>query len=187
MKYKKHIILAGGSRCGKTTLSMKLSKLGFVHYKMDSIKRGIDNNFWDHYQDDWEIVSPHMVKLIKRMLDDNATDIVRNKEYYCIDTCHVLPSDFTNYDFGNTIIVFFGYSNVNIEKKIRDIRRYDKKLWSSSLSDDELRFYIKTGIDYSIKVKNECEKYNIKYFDMGKNFKKKLKEAENYILTELKK
>ena len=43
----KHIIIAGASRSGKTTLALKLAKHGFVHYKMDSIKRGIDDNFHD--------------------------------------------------------------------------------------------------------------------------------------------
>ena len=186
MKYKKHIILAGGSRCGKTTLAMKLSKLGFVHYKMDTIKRGIDRNFWDHYQDDWRVVSPHMAHLINTMIQDNKSDIVRGKEYYCIDTCHLYPSDLVKYDLGNTVIVFFGYINIDIEKKIRDIRKYDKKLWSSKLSDDDLREYLKTGIEYSKEVKEECEKYNIKFFDTGRNFKRVKKEAEKYILCELK-
>lgn len=182
---KKHIILAGGSRCGKTTLSMKLSKLGFVHYKMDSIKRGIDRNFWDHYQDDWRVVSPHMAKLIKVMIDDNKSDIVRDREYYIIDTCHVYPSDLVKYDYQDTIIVFFGYIDIDIEKKIGDIRKYDKKLWSSKLSDDDLREYLKTGIEYSIETKKECERYNIKFFDTGRNFKKVMKEAKEYILNEL--
>jgi adenylate kinase family enzyme len=185
-KYKKHIILAGGSRCGKTTLAMKLSKLGFVHYKMDTIKRGIDRNFWNHYRDDWRVVSPHMGHLIKTIIVENQSDIVRGKEYYCIDTCHIYPSDLAKYNLKDTIIVFFGYINIDIEKKIRDIRKYDKKLWSSELSDDDLRDYLKTGIDYSKEAKEECEKYNIKFFDTGRNFKKVIKEAEKYILDELR-
>ena len=34
----KHIIIAGASRSGKTTLALKLAKHGFIHYKMDSKK-----------------------------------------------------------------------------------------------------------------------------------------------------
>ena len=186
-KYKKHIILAGGSRCGKTTLSMKLGKLGFVHYKMDTIKRGIDRNFWDHYQDDWRVVSPYMAHLIKTIIEENQSDIVRGKEYYCIDTCHIYPSDLVKYKLENVVIVFLGYINLDIEKKIRDIRKYDKKLWSSKLTDEDLRYYLKSGIEYSIEAKNECEKYNIKFFDTGRNFKKVMKDVYSYILSELKK
>ena len=43
----KHVIIAGASRSGKTTLSLKLRERGFTHYKMDTIKRGLDNNFYD--------------------------------------------------------------------------------------------------------------------------------------------
>ena len=183
----KHVILTGGSRCGKTTLSMELSKYGFVHYKMDTIKRGIDRNFWDHYKDDWRTVSPYMSHLIKTMIEENQSDIVRDKEYYCIDTCHVYPCDLAKYNLENTVIVFLGYIDIDIEKKIKDIRKYDKKLWSSELSDDDLREYLKTGIEYSIEARDECEKYNIKFFDTGKNFKKVLKEVKEYILEEVNK
>ena len=66
----KNVIIAGCSRCGKTTLSKYLKdKYGLTHYKMDSIKRGIDKNFWDGYKDDWEKVSPHIAHLIKQIIN----------------------------------------------------------------------------------------------------------------------
>ena len=41
-----NIIIGGPCRSGKTTISMLYQKNGFNHYKMDSIKRGIMNNFY---------------------------------------------------------------------------------------------------------------------------------------------
>ena len=182
----KHILIAGGARCGKTTLALRISKLGFVHYKMDSIKRGIDKNFWDGYQDDWRKVSPHMAKLISVMLNDYNTDIVKDKEYYVIDTCHLYPSDIAKYDLENTIIVFLIHAKVKIEDKLKQIRKYDSdNVWSSKLDDDEMKYGIELGIDYSKETKKECEELNIKYFDVSKNFNKVLDEAYNYILNEI--
>lgn len=181
----KHIILAGSSRCGKTTLAMKFRKYGYVHYKMDSIKRGIDNNFWKRYQSDWKVVSPYMAHLINQMILDNKSDIVRNKEYYFIDTCHLYPKDIIKYNLDDVIIVFVGYNNLNIDKKIKDIRKYDKKTWSKDINDEDLKDYLISGIEYSNEVKKECEKYNIKYFDTGKNFKKVIKEVEKYLLSKM--
>ena len=181
----KHVIIAGASRCGKTTLSLKLRKLGLVHYKMDSIKRGIDNNFWNGYKDDWRKVSPHMAKLINTMIKDNKTDIVNNKEYYLIDTCHLYPTDIIKYDIKNTIIVFIGYSEVNIDKKLKQIRKYDKNVWSNDIDDNEMKYGISLGVEYSKITKEECKKYNIKYFDVSKNFKKVLKEVYDYIMLEI--
>lgn len=181
----KHVIIVGASRCGKTTLSLKLSKLGLVHYKMDSIKRGIDKNFWDGYKDDWRKVSPHMAKLINVMLSDYETDIVNKKEYYLIDTCHLYPSDIAKYDLKNTIIVFIGYGKINVDKKLKMIRKYDKNVWSNLVSDDEMKYGIELGIEYSKEVEYECKKYNIKYFDISYNFKKVLNEIYEYIKNEL--
>ena len=123
----KHVILAGASRCGKTTISLKLKNLGLVHYKMDSIKRGIDKNFWDGYKDDWVSVSPHMAKLINVMLSDYQTDIVKDKEYYLIDTCHLYPSDIVKYNLKDTIIVFVGYSEVIVKEECKknNIKYFD--------------------------------------------------------------
>lgn len=42
---RKHLVLMGASSARKTTLALKLSNLGYLHYKMDSIKSGIYNNF----------------------------------------------------------------------------------------------------------------------------------------------
>ena len=53
----KHIIIAGASRSGKTTLALKLAKHGFIHYKMDSIKRGIDDNFYEKRDGAWIAVN----------------------------------------------------------------------------------------------------------------------------------
>lgn len=184
-KNKKHIIIVGCSRCGKTTLSLKLAKLGFVHYKMDSIKRGIDRNFWDSYQGEWRMVSPHMAELISRMIRENKTDIVYNKEYYVIDTLYLYPSDLAKQDLKDTIIVFLGHANTTPEEKLKQIRKYDKNVWSNKLDDEEMKYGIQRGIDYSIEVKEECEKYGIKYFDVSKNFKKVQKDVYNYILSEL--
>ena len=44
-KMNKVVIVAGCTRTGKTTLSRRLREKGFNHYKMDTIKRGIENNF----------------------------------------------------------------------------------------------------------------------------------------------
>ena len=181
----KHIIIAGCGRCGKTTLCLKLSKFGFVHYKMDSIKRGIDRNFWDKYQADWKEVSPHMSKLISRMIYENETDIVKNKEYYLIDTIHIYPEDLAKYDLKNTVIVFLGFANTTVDKKLKQIRKYDKDVWTTKVDDEKMRYDTKLSIEYSKEAKEQCEQLGIKYFDVSKNFKKVQKEIYDYLLKEV--
>ena len=181
----KHIIIAGASRCGKTTLSIKLSKEGFIHYKMDSIKRGIDRNFWDGYKNDWRQVSPHMAHLIATIIKENQSDIVNGNEYYVIDTCHLYPSDIAKYNLENTIIIFLGHAKTDVMDKFNNIRKYDKGVWTNLISDEDLIESTAMGVVYSREVQKECEELGIRYFDTSENFEETLNEAYEYIRGEL--
>lgn len=181
----KHIIIAGAARSGKTMMALKLGQEGFVHYKMDSIKRGIDNNFWNNYKDNWKKVSPHMAYLIKTIIDENQSDIVKGKEFYCIDTCHIYPRDIAKYNLKNTIIVFMGYCNINIDDKIKNIRQYDIETWSTKKNDEDLKNDTKMDIEFSKEAKKECEELGIKFFDTSINFEQTLYDIYKYIKDEL--
>lgn len=177
----KHIIIAGAARSGKTMLSLKFGQEGFMHYKMDSIKRGIDNNFWTGYKDNWKKVSPHMAYLIKTIIDENQSDIVKNEEYYCIDTCHLYPRDIAKYNLQNTIIIFMGYCDIDVDNKVKNIREYDKNTWSASKNDNDLLEDTKLDIEYSKEAKKQCEELGIPFFDTSKDFEKTLYDIYKYI------
>lgn len=183
----KHIVIAGAARSGKTMMALKLGQEGFVHYKMDSIKRGIDNNFWNGYKDNWKKVSPHMAYLIKTIIDENQSDIVSGKEFYCIDTCHIYPRDIVKYNLKNTIIIFMGYCNIDVNDKLENIRKYDIGTWSSLKNDEDLINDTKLDIEYSKEAKKECEELGIKFFDTSINFEQTLYDIYKYIKEELNK
>lgn len=58
----KHVIIAGASRAGKTSLSIELSKCGYTHYKMDSIVRAMCHIF-NLDRHDWVGLSPNVLYL----------------------------------------------------------------------------------------------------------------------------
>ena len=180
----KHIIIAGASRSGKTTLALKLAKHGFIHYKMDSIKRGIDDNFYEK-RDDWKEISPKMSHLIWTIIKDSETDQIKGKEFYVIDTCHVYPKDLYTKDMKNTIIIFLGYKDLDIYKKLAEMKKYDAdNIWTKNQSDEANLYNLKLGIPYSKYVYEECLKYEIKYFDTSENFNEVIEEAYYYLLKE---
>lgn len=159
----KHIVIAGTALAGKTSLSIELKEKGYVHYKMDSIKRAICNIYNDN--GDWKSFSPKMLEIINRIIEENKTDTVYNREYYVIDTCHLLPVDAKEIK-DKVNIIFIGYSNISIEDKIKEVRESDKpNRWTYSLSDKELYEMLKENIEFSKYLKQECAKYNILYFD----------------------
>lgn len=167
----KHIILAGTSRSGKTTLSLRLSKLGYMHYKLDSIKRGIYGNFIDDDGHNWEGVSPKIAKLIKQMLNDYKNDTNYQEEYYLIDTCHLFPKDALLLKSSDCIIIFLGYSDVILEEEVEILKRHDKKhYWSNDLPKQ--KELIEANIKFSCYLKEECQKYGFLYYDTGKNREK---------------
>lgn len=166
---KKHIIIAGASRSGKTTLSLQLLKDGYVHYKMDSIKRGICGIF-DLDQHNWKGFSPILAKLINTIIEENLSDTVANQETYIIDTCHLYPKDVNLINLDNVIVIYLGYGYISPIEQLALIRKYDlEHYWSRGLGDQELLGMIKRNIEFSKYLETECQKQGIPYYDTSYN------------------
>lgn len=180
---KKHIIIAGTCRSGKTTLSLELAKLGYIHYKMDSIKRGICEIF-NVNQHDWEKLSPKIAKLMSIIIKENFTDTVSDRELYVLDTCHLFPKDIDLLDLNTTIIAFLGYSNITVEERLEEMRKYDNdNYWSKNIPDEQLLKMISYNIKFSKYLEDQCKQLNIPYFDTSFNRDEVLNTAKEFILT----
>ena len=176
-----HVILAGCARSGKTTLSMLLEKEGFVHYKMDSIKRGICSAYNIKYNG-WLRVSPVMCTIIDKMIQDNKTDTNYMKQKYLFDIPFVYPKDIELIDTSNTLVIFLGYPNITYQENFNNIRKYDKdNYWTSKLNDSELMKYCIENVEFSKYLERECFLRGIKFFDTSKNRDEVLKEAVRFI------
>lgn len=186
----KHVIIAGPGRCGKTTLALKLSEnFGLVHYKFDTIIRGARKYFYNDVPLTWKEISPLSSGMIYSIISESKTDIIKNKEYYCIDTCHCYPKDI--HDLGlddEIIIIYLGFPNIALEEKLNIVRQTDcKESWTHTKTDDELLHSLSEGIEFSKETKEQCEEYGYPYFDTGKDFKLTLNKAYKYIESELNK
>ena len=176
-----HIIIAGCARSGKTTLSLKLNKHGYVHYKMDSIKRGICEAYNLKYND-WDKVSIIMAKIINRMIKDQTTDTNYLKEKYLFDIPFLYPKDIELIDTSNTIVIFLGYPNISYKENFNNIRKYDKdNYWTSKVSDEELKKWCIDNVNFSKYLEHECYLRGIKFFDTSHNREEVLKSAVKFI------
>lgn len=177
---KKHIIIAGASRSGKTTLSTRLKDLGYIHYTMDSIKRGIYNgNFMEGKGSNWKEVSPKMTKLIERLIQDNKEDINYNVEFYVIDVGTIYPEDAVTLNkMDNVILMFLGYPDVDVSWKVHQMQKYDKALnsWTKNLPEDQITGMVNFSVGFSKEVRKQCLENNIMFFDTGYNQKEVLDE-----------
>ena len=177
---KKHIIIAGASRSGKTTLATRLKDLGYIHYTMDSIKRGIYNgNFMEGKGSNWKEVSPKMTKLIERLIQDNKEDINYNVEFYVIDVGTIYPEDaITLNKMDNVILMFLGYPDVDVSWKVHQMQKYDKALnsWTKNLPEDQITGMVNFSVGFSKEVRKQCLENNIMFFDTGYNQREVLDE-----------
>ena len=166
---KKHIIIAGASRSGKTTLATRLKDLGYIHYTMDSIKRGIYNgNFMEGKGSNWKEVSPKMTKLIERLIQDNKEDINYNVEFYVIDVGTIYPEDAVTLNkMDNVILMFLGYPDVDVSWKVHQMQKYDKALnsWTKNLPEDQITGMVNFSVGFSREVRKQCLENNIMFFD----------------------
>ncbi len=81
-------------------------------------------------------------------------------------------------------VCFVGYPNVDINEKVKDVYDYSygKNDWLTKESKDYVESHISNMIDYSKRIKKDCKKYDINYFDTSKNFEQVLKDAINYLM-----
>ena len=176
-----HIIVAGSARSGKTTLSLMLKNRGYVHYKMDSIKRGICEAYNLQY-DNWDEVSVIMATIINRIIKDQTTDTNYLKEDYLFDIPFLYPKDLDLIDINNTLVIFLGYSKLSIEENFNNIRKYDKdNYWTNNINDETLKKMCQENIEFSKYLESECNKYNIPYFDTSYNREEILKKIIIFI------
>lgn len=173
-----HIVIAGAARSGKTTLAKKIRELGFIHYKMDSIKRGMCkvNNIktvgWTDY-------SKEVVTVIKQVIEDEKEDNI------IFDTPHISPLDAKELE-KDAVVIFLGYDTMSTNTFLSLTKKYDKNTWSSNLPKEELIELFLDCKKFSIENKKLCKKLGIKYFDVSKDRNKVLNEAYLYITDKLK-
>lgn len=115
------------------------------------------------------------------------TAMVENKIDYIIEGVQLIPShvsQFEQYYLGNVKTCFIGIAEINIENNIDKM-----KFHSSMIENDGLRnldhFQIKSELERiktdSIRIKEECQKYNLQYFESSLNFNETIETIIAYL------
>ncbi|MBR3280351.1 MAG: hypothetical protein IKI57_00700 [Clostridia bacterium] len=181
----KHIIIAGAPRSGKTTISRELTAFsGCVHYRLDSIKRAVFEIFCPGKKD-WHFASKMTVKIIQKLVDDNNQESVR-KEYFIFDTPHLYPEDVVELNPEEFIVVFVGYTDIDVSEKVESILKYDAETcWTQKLSKEKLTSLVEGNIRFSKEIKEQCEKYNLPYFDVSTDPLRVLNDVKRFVKANL--
>ena len=171
-----HIIIAGCARSGKTTLCKKTRELGFVHYKMDSVKRGVCRHF-NIKTKLWTDFSDGVRDIIEQIILDEYEDNI------LFDTPHlsVEDADYLRVKY-NVLVVYMGYTEMKYEDFKKFIATYDNDTWCMKLDEVELRDLFDGCVKFSIENKTKISNISeIKYFDISSNPEETIDKAFNYI------
>ena len=176
---KKHIIIAGVPRSGKSTISQRISEdLGYQHISMDSIIAGIERVFpetginSDADTDLWEnirYISSKMALFIRAMIDSGEY----NECNYgmVIDIFQLLPQHYIQYiDSSVCDIYYFGTSEVTPEERYELLKKYDTpKDYTYYKSDEENKKNCVSIVKISKNLKEQCKIYKLPYYDTSYN------------------
>ncbi len=171
-----HIIIAGCARSGKTTLCKKTRDLGFVHYKMDSVKRGVCKHFniktvgWTDFSDGVRDIIEQII------LDEEEDNILFDTPHLSVEDANYLQEKY------NVLVVYMGYIHMTYDDFKKWIATYENDTWCLKLPEDELKDLFDGCVLFSKENSEKISKLNnIKYFDISNNPEEVINEAFNYI------
>lgn len=172
---KKHVIIAGVPRSGKSTISQKISAhLGYQHISMDSVIAGIESVFpetgiqTDVDTDLWEniqYISVKMALFIRAMIDSGEYD---ECDYgMVIDIFQLLPQHYIQHiDSSVCEIYYLGTSEVTPEERYELLKKYDTpKDYTYYKSEEENKKNCADIVTISKKLKEQCSIYHLPYYD----------------------
>ncbi len=190
---KKHIIIAGVPRAGKSTISSRISKAyGYQHVSMDSIIAGFEgcfpelgiNTYADMSSEEILFtISGKIAPFIKAMMKSGEYDEL---DYgMVIDIYQLLPSDYVKYiDRSICDIFYFVTADVTPEERFEIQMKYDTpKDYTYYMSEEEKREGCIYIVEQSRLIKEQCLQYKLPCYETSRsrehvfsNFIKSLKE-----------
>lgn len=165
------ILICGLPGTGKTTLSHIIAeKYGFATKNDFSIFKELNINIEN--QEDKKGVSKKYSKLLFEYMQKTQENVVFDFEY------SILPSELKHLDLNDFKIIYLGFYSLS-EETIFNLFR--KSSANEKISDEGLKHKIAYYKNLSKIVKEECEKYGFKFFDVDKDRKIIFNEILNFI------
>ena len=172
---KNNIIIAGVPRAGKSTVSHLLSKeFGYQHVSMDSIIAGFEKCFPEtgvstycglSSMDTLKLISGKMAPFVRAMLGSGEYD--EFEPGMVLDMYQLLPEDYDKYlRDANCEIVYLLTSDITPKERFEIQKKYDTpKDYTFYKSDEELIEGAHYIVEQSILMKEQCEKYGLRYYE----------------------
>lgn len=184
---KKHIIIAGVPRAGKSTAAQWLSRrLGYQHISMDSVIAGIERAFPEtgvNSDADTDVleniryISSRMGPFLRAMMDSGEYDECGYG--MVIDIFQLLPEHYARWIDPSVCGIFYlGTSDVTAEERWELLKRYDTpKDYTYYRSEAENRRDCADIVEISRFLKEQCELFRLPYYDTSRDRERVLRSA----------
>ncbi|NHN35304.1 adenylate kinase [Paenibacillus agricola] len=181
-------IIGGGSRCGKTTSANKMLKeKNIPYFSLDYLMMGIANGipeFGVYPTEGDYITAQRMWKIVNPLM----TAMVENRIDYTIEGVQVVPSymaQFAQKHPGKVKSCFIGLADIDVKLSVEQI-----KFYSSQTENDGFKHLTHTEIVHqierikadSLKIRQECLRYHLKYFESSGDFNKTIDSVVAYLI-----
>lgn len=84
----------------------------------------------------------------------------------------------------NTRSCFLGYADTQTERKVNEVKLFSQgdRDWLTNESDEYITQHIENMVQYSKQIRDECERYQLAYFDTSANFLGAVQRATAHLL-----
>jgi 2-phosphoglycerate kinase len=126
------------------------------------------------------IMMPYIDKLIEHLIKYDEEDFV-------VEGAVLIPELLSKYVSRKNIrCCYLGYSNLTTKEKLKATKEHERDNdWTKNYSMKEFQDFVKGSIHKSKNDKKECEKYNIKYFDIDHNFEESINRVIKYLFSKI--
>ena len=181
MTQNKYFLIAGPARTGKSMIRNRLLEKycmnGFCTDSLVSMLVFSSPELGISFQ---ESDYSHITKYIQGLLtyQNNVTTVFEGVGIYA--------SDWLKYkDFENVEMIGIGTVEISVLEKMHQIRQNPSfNDWTTDLVDQDLYRLCENLIDQSRKIKQDCENFDLPFFDLSDDFQEKIEEIVDYIYSQ---
>ena len=184
-------LVSGASRSGKTIIANTILKQRQIPYmSLDCLVMGFTNGIPEYGIHD-KLFPNEIAEKIWAFLKAMCESMLWLNVDYVIEGEAILPElvrELLDEYPDRIMICFVGYTDIDIDEKVREIKAYSDGMgdWLLKEPDDHIYSHINNMVTHSRRIKDGCEKYDMRYFDTSADFMGAVEEATKYLFSEIK-
>jgi hypothetical protein len=180
-------ILGGTARAGKSTIAARfLAETGIPYFCLDVLMMGLARGL-PELGIDPEDDEQHVARMPWPVVEDMAHTMVENEEDYLFEGVQLRPQDVADLCLqlpGQVHACFIGFAETDPQAKFEEIRRYGGGPgdWLRELDDATVMTEVKRLIAQSQRIRDECERLGLRYFEIGTDRASAISEVAGYLI-----